>query len=151
MILSRQTLLDLKPLTPFIPNKTLHENGMSYGLSQASYDVRIDQPLTIGSQCFALASTFEYFKMLDFVAGQVLDKSSWARQGLSCFNTWIDPGFEGFMTLELVNHGYSTLDIKAGEPIAQIVFFHVDQKVTPYMGKYQYQHAEPIPFRAEVA
>lgn len=96
------------------------------------------------------------------VAGSVKDKSTWARRGLAVQNTWIDPGWEGYLTLELSNHHFAfrgpprwlrrqrdewrkdmagkTLVIAAGMPIAQIVFERLDEPTElPYRGKYQRQ------------
>ena len=74
--------------------------------------------------------------------GRVCDKSSWARKGLSVFNTVIEPGWKGFLTLELVYHGNADLLIPAGAPIAQVLF---EQVYTPvvYKGRYQNQADEP--------
>lgn len=148
MILSKKSLLRLKPVTPFIPDKQI-VNGMSYGCSEASYDVRIGKPVCIHPSMFKLAVTLEEFNMPINVAGQVLDKSTWARRGLSCFNTFIDPGFKGFMTLELLNVGYKELFIETGDPICQIVFFWVDEDTEGYKGKYQDQPKEPVPAISE--
>lgn len=127
---------------------------MSYGLSSASYDVRINQQLVLDlNNPFSLASTIEEFNMPDDVCGMVLDKSSWARKGLSLFNTFIDPGFRGWLTLEMSwnpnfidsNDGYQCLIIEKGSPIAQIVFMKLDMKTDkPYLGKYQDQPNEPV-------
>jgi len=124
--------------------------GMSFGLSSAGYDVRIDKGRVLRSGEFRLASTLEEFKMPDFLLAQVADKSSWARQGLAVQNTIIEPGWKGFLTLELTNHGPETLTIADGSPIAQIVF-HLLYEPTdqPYTGKYQDQERGPQEARFE--
>ena len=79
------------------------------------------------------------------VAGYVCDKSSFARVFVSAFNTLFDPGFEGNATLELVNLGPETVEIKAGDPICQLVFHWLDQETDrPYRGKYMHQPKRPI-------
>lgn len=126
------------------------ENGMSYGLSHAGYDVRIAQSIHLEKGRFELASTIERFRMPNSILGMVHDKSSWARQGLSLFNTVIEPGWHGFLTLELVYHGVMPLFIKAGSPIAQIVFMRLTEPTEkPYEGKYQNQQSGPQAWREE--
>ena len=38
------------------------------------------------------------------VLGQVCDKSTWARRGVAVQNTIIEPGWRGYLTVELTNH-----------------------------------------------
>jgi dCTP deaminase len=134
-----------------VPEKTIHEgSGMSFGLSYAGYDIRIKQDVSISKGGFALASTVEKFTMPNDVVGIVHDKSSLARKGLSVFNTVIEPGWEGYLTLELVNHGYEMvgkrfeLQLFAGQPIAQIIFHRLDHPADGYKGKYQNQPDKPV-------
>lgn len=146
--LSAQSILRMcqqyNMITPFVSEKVV-VNGVSYGLSAASYDVRIAHDLTLMSREAALANTVENFNMPTDVSGYVKDKSTYARRFLSAFNTFIDPGWRGNLTLELVNHGPSPIDIKAGDPIAQIVFHWLDEQTAlPYEGKYQNQPARPV-------
>jgi len=112
--------------------------------------VRIDQDVTIPPGGFALASTMEYFSMPDDVLGIVHDKSTWARRGLAAQNTVIEPGWRGWLTLELTNHlsadTGSCIVLQAGMPIVQIIFHLVDNPVDkPYDGKYQDQPRGPVP------
>jgi dCTP deaminase len=95
----------------------------------------------------------------------VNDKSSWARQGLAVQNTVIEPGWRGYLTIELSNHlpcslmpgereqhSYdgNTIHIFRGDPIAQIVFHKLDYPTEkPYEGKYQDQEAGPQKARLE--
>ena len=120
--------------------------GMSYGLSSAGYDVRIDKGRVLRPGDFTLASTLEQFKMPTDLLAKVADKSSWARQGLAVQNTIIEPGWSGWLTLELTNHGPDTIRIENGAPIAQIIFMALlvatDQ---PYEGKYNNQKRGPQP------
>lgn len=75
--------------------------------------------------------------------GIVHDKSTWARRGLSVFNTVIEPGWMGHLTLELVYHGNEPLHIPAGSSIAQVVFHEVAVPAW-YAGKYQNQEDRPV-------
>ncbi|SRR5258708_38107636 len=136
MVLPDWVIREAKILSPFREKYKFGE--ISGGLSVASYDIALDNDTSVVD--FALASTEEYFIMPNNVAAVVHDKSTWARCGLSVFNTWIDPGWRGFLTLELVNHSNATLNFKKGTPIAQIVFHYING--TPeklYDGKYQDQ------------
>ena len=142
----RNRSLQYPPLiSPFVGEKTL-VSGMSFGLSSASYDIRIAQSLTIKPGEFKLASTLEYFYIHDDLCAVVHDKSSWARRGLAVQNTLFDPGWNGYATLELSNHGKEILAIYAGDPICQIVFhLLVEPTELPYSGKYQNQINQPVP------
>jgi dCTP deaminase len=80
----------------------------------------------------------------------VLDKSSWARVFLSAFNTHLDPGWEGYLTVELANLSEEPIEFEEGDPLCQIKFEFLDQPTNiPYAGKYQDQPAEPVPARRE--
>jgi dCTP deaminase len=149
LIASAQTLRLLKPVEPFVERSTV--GGMSYGLSSAGYDVRIAEPISLNPGEFALASTMERFKMPNHLIGIVHDKSTWARRGLAVQNTVIEPGWEGYLTLELTNHNpYEVIGFDTGWPVAQIVFHLLDQPTDqPYTGKYQNQEAGPQEARYE--
>jgi len=121
------------------------ENGMSYGLSVAGYDVRVAQFVFIQRGDFFLASTLEKFSMPNDVLGHVADKSTWARRGLAVQNTIIEPGWKGYLTLELTHHGEETIHITPGTPIAQIIFHRLEASAeNPYSGKYQNQPFGPV-------
>jgi dCTP deaminase len=142
MILAGQQIRKLKPIKPFLERTTY--NGMSFGLSHAGYDVRIAEPCFLSPNALCLASTMEEFFMPDDLVAFVHDKSSWARRGLSLFNTVIEPGWRGFLTLELVNHSDEQLIIRPGDPIAQIIFVRMEEPAEkPYAGKYQDQKRGP--------
>lgn len=119
--------------------------GMTFGLGPAGYDVRIKQRLTLMRGEFGLASTVERFSIPTDVLAKVADKSSWARRGLAVQNTIIEPGWTGWLTLELTNHGHGPIDIEAGSPIAQIIFHQLlEPTEIHYSGKYQNQADEPV-------
>lgn len=136
-------------LTPFV-ERSVSPGGRSFGLSSASYDVRIDKDVIVPPHGFVLASTVERFHLPNDLAGTVRDKSSWARLGLAVQNTHLDPGWSGYLTLELSNHSDTEIRIPRGEPIAQIVFELLDQPTEqPYSGKYQDQERGPQAARHE--
>lgn len=148
MILSAQSIRALRPVEPFEERGVIR--GRSYGLSVAGYDIRVAETITLMPGQFSLASSVERFTMPDDVLALVKDKSSWARLGLSVFNTVVEPGWCGFLTLELKNHGNKSLRIEGGDPIAQILFERLDEPTEqPYSGKYQNQEAGPQVARFE--
>jgi dCTP deaminase len=133
---------------PFVERDVVR--GMSFGLSAASYDVRIAESVTIYPGEFVLASTKERFCIPDNILIVAHDKSSWARRGLAVQNTTFDPGWRGYATLELNNHGKASLTILAGDPIAQVVCHLLTEPTRqPYRGKYQDQEAGPQHARAD--
>jgi len=148
MIASAQTLRLLKLIEPFRERTTFF--GLTFGLSPAGYDVRLDFSADAPDSCwihsgqFMLGSTIECFTMPDNLLGIVHDKSTWARRGLCVQNTVIEPGWRGYLTLELTNHGKERLYLCRGMPIAQIVFHFLDKATeVPYAGKYQDQERGP--------
>ena len=129
---------------------------MTYGLSHAGYDIRIAQDVEIPGMGmvawaapFKLASAIEFFQMPNDLIAIVHDNSSCARQGLSVFNTVIDPGWKGYLTLDLANKDPHPIKIAAGTPIAQILFHRTTRPCVPYEGKYQNQPNEPVPAKRE--
>lgn len=130
--------------------------GMSYGVTAAGYDIRIGKlqsperfPADVQSWLlqpgqFMLAASFEFMKIPDYLQAIVHDKSTLARQGIALQNTVLEPGWEGYITLELSNHGPKPIRILKGQPIAQVVFHRLDERtVLPYTGKYQNQSDNP--------
>jgi dCTP deaminase len=119
-------------------------HGVSFGMSEAGYDIRIKQTVWLHPfKRFTLASSVERFNMPDNLVGIVHDKSTWARRGVSVFNTVIEPGWGGWLTLEIVYHGIKPIRIPAGAGIAQVIF-HELVETDKYSGKYQNQSDEPV-------
>ena len=154
MAVNGQTLLDLAPIKNMLRTKE-KAHGVSHGLGEAGYDIRIKQDILFDPsgtkhpayRRFAIASAIEEIDMPACLVGIVHDKSTWARRGLSVFNTVIEPGWKGFLTLELVYHGHEELIIPAGSGIAQVIFHELTDRAE-YSGKYQHQANEPVPARS---
>jgi dCTP deaminase len=157
MIVNGQSLLKFTPLVPMESSKIRYQ-GTSYGLSEAGYDLRIKQDIKFVKSAFGdrvivtdpdkeepetffgsfcLASTVEKFQMPNFLVANIHDKSTWARQALSVFNTVVEPGWHGWLTLELVYHGQTDLHIPAGSGIAQALFSQLTDMSSYGDGKYQ--------------
>lgn len=143
MIINGQRLLQAAPIKNMLRTKQrLH--GVSHGLTEAGYDITIRQTVRLTPlNRFQLASTIEEFDMPRRLVGIVHDKSSWARRGLSVQNTCIEPGWRGFLTLELVYHGSEGLLIPEGAGIAQVLFHELIEPAA-YSGKYQDQADRPV-------
>lgn len=90
---------------------------------------------------FVLATTQEYVKLPNNLTAFVEGRSSWGRLGLFIQNAgWVDPGFEGEITLELYNANRCAIKLRAGTRIGQLVFVKMDKDaINPYNGKYQKQ------------
>jgi dCTP deaminase len=115
------------------------------------YDFSETYPKTIvkrkwGLGSFSLASSIEHFTMPSGYCGVVYDKSTWARKGLSLFNTIIEPGWIGYLTLELKANKLGITRIKEGTGIAQVVLMAIEDP-KQYTGKYQYQENNPVEAR----
>lgn len=97
--------------------------------------------ITIPPHSFLLATTEEYVKLPDDLTAFVEGRSSIGRIGLFIQNAgWVDPGFEGQITLELYNANSLPIRLKAGRRICQLVFCKMDEAaLSPYRGKYQGQ------------
>lgn len=159
MIVNGQRLILAAPMKDMLDHK-VRGSLSSHGLSEAGYDIRLKQEIEFSygrvyvdgiaqpMSNFTLASAIEEFQMPDNLVGIVHDKSTWARRGLSVFNTVIEPGWNGFLTLELVYHGSDLLTIPAGSGIAQVVF-HSTLEKAHYHGKYQNQPDRPVEARHE--
>jgi len=90
---------------------------------------------------FVLATTIEYIKIPDNLTAFVEGRSSIGRLGLFIQNAgWVDPGFEGEITLELYNANRYAVELQSGRRIGQLVFAQLDENaLNPYRGKYQGQ------------
>lgn len=139
MILSAQSIRKREGMVTPFKEKTIFQ-GMSYGLTAAGYDIRIAEDIIVPVGKGVLASSMEHFRLPDDVQGRLCDKSSWARKMLAVQNTVLEPGWYGYLTLELSNHGEKPIEIVKGSPIAQLVFHQLDEPTElPYTGKYQDQ------------
>jgi dCTP deaminase len=158
MIINGLDLFEAAPIKDMI-NEKRREHGVSWGLSEAGYDIRVKQNIVFdngfvyvdqNSQWgnFTIASAIEEFQMPSDLVGIVHDKSTWARQGLSVLNTVIENGWCGWLTLELFYHGRERLEIPAGAGIAQVIF-HQTSCNAYYDGKYQNQADMPVSAKME--
>jgi len=98
---------------------------------------------------FALARTVEYFRIPRNVLVVTVGKSTYARCGIICNVTPLEPEWEGHVTLEFSNTTPLPAKIYANEGVAQMLFFESDEVcVTSYRdraGKYMGQKGVTLP------
>jgi len=107
-----------------------------------------DIPMVLHPGSFVLGSTLEWFGFGDGIAGRVEGKSSLGRVGLMTHSTagWIDPGFRGYITLELSSHAALPIMLTPGMLIGQLCLFRLSSPAlrpygTPGLGS-RYQDQE---------
>lgn len=97
----------------------------------------------------ALASSVEEFEVPANLWGELRNKSSNARQFFDAtIGTDVEPGWQGFLTIEIIFHGLEPVTLPAGMPIAKAVFHEISERAN-YNGKYQNQEDEPVKARFE--
>jgi dCTP deaminase len=97
---------------------------------------------------FALGVSLEYMNIPNNMLGICMQKSSVARKGCIAFVTPLEPGWRGYITLELFNATEVPMRIYAGMGIMQLLFVEGDERcMTSYSdraGKYMEQPASPV-------
>ena len=173
----RKMATEHRMIEPFEPGQ-VRKGVISYGVSSYGYDIRVADEYMIftnvysavvdpkdfdprsmveykGEVCvippnsFALARTVEYFRIPPNVLTVCLGKSTYARCGIIVNVTPFEPGWEGFVTLEISNTTPLPARIYSNEGIAQVLFFEGDEpcEVTyaDKKGKYQKQKSIVLP------
>ncbi len=90
-------------------------------------EVASDEPFILHPGEFVLGSTFEYVKLPNDIAARLEGKSSLGRLGLLTHSTagFVDPGFQGHVTLELSNVATLPIKLWPGMKIGQLCFFQL--------------------------
>jgi dCTP deaminase len=98
---------------------------------------------TIAAGSFVLGRSLEYFRIPRDVLAVCQGKSTYARCGLVVNVTPLEPEWEGFLTVALVNGGPLPLKVHAGEGVAQLLFLRAESdcrvSYADRGGKYQGQ------------
>ena len=84
---------------------------------------------------FVLGSTFEFVSLPNDIAARLEGKSSLGRLGLLTHSTagFVDPGFQGHVTLELSNTATLPIKLWPGLKIGQLCFFQLSsESENPY-------------------
>jgi dCTP deaminase len=117
-------------------------------------EVEGDEPFILHPGEFVLGSTLERVALPDDLVARLEGKSSLGRLGLLIHSTagFIDPGFDGHVTLELSNVANLPITIYHGMKIGQISFMRMTEPASAPYGssalgsKYQGQRG-PTPSR----
>ena len=162
-------------ISPFV-EKQVRGDSISYGLSSFGYDARVSDEFKIFTnvnseivdpknfkptnfvtktvkECiippnsFVLARTVEKFKIPNDILVICLGKSTYARCGIIVNVTPLEPGWEGYVTLEFSNTTPLPAKIYANEGVAQFIFLKGNEKpevtYADRNGKYMGQGPEP--------
>lgn len=162
MIVNGQQLLSASPIVGMLLNK--HKaGGVSYGLAEVGYDVRIKQGLHFHRDCYGNKVTtvstdgvgqrfigwavnvnvIEEFTMPTDLVGIGHPKSSWNRRHLRLGTPVIEPGWNGFLTISVDYAGEEPLYVEPGAGIMQVIFHRLESAAT-YQGRYQNQSNQVI-------
>lgn len=110
-------------------------------------EVKADEEFILHPGEFVLGSTYEYVSLPDDIAARLEGKSSLGRLGLLTHSTagFVDPGFQGHVTLELSNVATLPIKLWPGMKIGQLCFFQLSSPSenpygsTKYGSRYQGQ------------
>ncbi len=94
-----------------------------------------DTPFILHPGEFVLGSTLERVRLPDDLVARLEGKSSLGRLGLLIHSTagYVDPGWDGYLTLELSNVANLPITIYPGMKIGQISFFRLTSEAErPY-------------------
>ncbi len=99
-----------------------------------------DEPFILHPGEFVLGSTFEVVTLPDQLAARLEGKSSLGRLGLLTHSTagFIDPGFNGHVTLELSNVATLPIKLWPGMKIGQLAVFRLSSPAEFPYGSRQY-------------
>ncbi|MCB1117432.1 MAG: dCTP deaminase [Chlamydiia bacterium] len=167
----------IEPFCDHLVRKSGEKNVISYGLSSYGYDLRVGNKFkvftdvynslvdpkdfssdafvdietdrcVIPPRSFALAVSVEYFRIPEDVLTLCIGKSTYARCGIIVNVTPFEPGWEGYVTLEISNTTPLPAVIYANEGLAQVLFMKGDEVCeTSYSkraGKYMKQLQEVV-------
>jgi len=100
-----------------------------------SVDISFGESYYLHPGEFVLAATIEFVRVPYDLACRIEGRSSWGRLGLLVHATagFVDPGFSGNLTFELLNAGKLPIKLTPGKRMAQLCFLHLDDKpLIPY-------------------
>jgi dCTP deaminase len=105
---------------------TKNKDTLKYELIEVSEN----EGLVLKPHQFVLGSSVEYIRLPDDIAAFIQARSSIARLGLIIHFVagFIDPGFEGRITFEMINLNNVPIKIYPGMRVAQIIFMKLPTK-----------------------
>lgn len=124
-----------------------YDNVYTYTLSPHREKRTNRQFVVLEPHEFILGVSMERFEIPTDVIGMCTGKSTYARLGVGVYVTPLEPGWCGYLTVEIANHGSEPVAIYLREGIAQVTFHLLSSPADPYEGKYQDQKYTPVPAR----
>lgn len=130
---------------------------VSSGMVESGYDITLGEDVVLYQGHAVLGVSAEHVNMPSNMAARLIGKSTWARLGVHLNVTEIDPGFRGWVTLEITYmplwEGWlrhlagivwpRRLRIPAGTGIGCLQFVYTSTPAE-YRGKYDQQPARPV-------
>jgi dCTP deaminase len=114
-------------LLPQVPPEPVLRPIQELGRSHTRLHVPLGSFLVIPSHETVLGATLEFIKLPADVSGQILTKSSVARNFMVIETApWIHPEYRGCLTLEIANVSNTPLIVFPGSPIGQLVLLAND-------------------------
>jgi dCTP deaminase len=136
---------EFRVFTPNIYNSVVDPKDID---ERAMVEYETGDHILIPPNSYVLGRSVEYFKMPPDVLGIVLGKSTYARSGIIVNVTPLEPGWEGYVTIEVGNGTPLPAKVYANEGIAQVIFFQGEPPSISYadkQGKYQKQTGITLP------
>lgn len=140
LVFKRPKLMWLYDLIGWYPKK-YHIDPKNFNPALGE-KVVVDKYVVIPPNSFALARSFEYFKIPENVMVKCIGKSTYARCSIVPNVTPLEPGWEGHITLEISNTSPLPAIVYANEGLIQAIFFEGERPLITYSdrkGKYQGQ------------
>lgn len=168
-----------KMIEPFDDTRLVKlDKKISWGVSSYGYDIRLSKEFLVPEEDkdiivdpknfniskfkkvkansyiippnnFVLAKSFEYFRIPRDILVIVFGKSTYARCGLIVNITPLEPEWEGFITISIINPLNHKIKIYANEGIAQTIFLKskslCEISYKDKQGKYQAQKEITVP------
>ena len=167
----KRMAIEHKMIDPFVENQ-VRSGVISFGLSSYGYDIRVADEFKVFTNInstvidpkafdprsfvdlktdvcivppnsFALARSVEKFAIPREVLAVCLGKSTYARCGIIVNVTPLEPGWSGYLTIEISNTTPLPAKVYSGEGIAQLLFLESDEvcevSYADRKGKYQNQ------------
>jgi dCTP deaminase len=124
--------------------KSLQPAGYDLRVGREAYingeliDVEGTGKVVIPPKTYSLILTLERVRLPDDVMGDMKLRSSLAREGLLGSFAWVDPGWDGNLTLGIYNASPEPVELTYGERFVQIAFIRLERPAkNPYRGNYQ--------------
>jgi dCTP deaminase len=119
--------------------------SLDVALGREVYDVLTDERYHVEGEMEIrpggryLGHTVEAIHLPNDLAAMLTGRSTLGRMFVTVHQTagWLDPSFEGQVTLEIANFSHEVQSIEPGTRIGQVVFFQLDRPSDGYDGQYQ--------------